>query len=171
MMMIYQSIQPYKTFKSQHNNQFETLNFRTCLPINACYSQPAFLLTAQIYDAIIWEGLAGRIQWLHLCRRVKHPQTSVLDMTLNNLMVRFQLCYCFEECRVDLYNHYSLVHSDPEEQHLIGFYLWVKLNWNVFSCYTEILEIELLCPLICVLIKKWIAWDKTVLTFKLRTAF
>ena len=36
-------------------------------------------------------GWGCGIYRLHLCRRVKlHHQTSVLDMTLNNLMVRFQ---------------------------------------------------------------------------------
>ena len=33
-----------------------------------------------------------RIHWLHLCRGVRPSLTSVLDMTLNNLMVRFQQC-------------------------------------------------------------------------------
>ena len=52
--------------------------------------------------------------------------TSVLDMTLNNLMVRFQQCWSFGECGVPLHRHRSLVHSGPEWQHLIGPYLWVK---------------------------------------------
>ena len=39
---------------------------------------------------------------------------SVLDMTLNNLMVRFQLCWSFGECRVLFHYHCSQVHSDPE---------------------------------------------------------
>ena len=62
-------------------------------------------------------GLGSRIHRLHLCREVRPLPTarSVLDMTLNNLMVRIQLC-CrgFEEYRVTLYCHRSRVHSSPE---------------------------------------------------------
>ena len=35
-------------------------------------------------------GWGCRIHWLHLCRGVRPPPTSVLDMTLNSLMVRSQ---------------------------------------------------------------------------------
>ena len=35
-------------------------------------------------------GWGSGIHWLQLCRGVRLPQTSVLDMTLNNLMVRLQ---------------------------------------------------------------------------------
>ena len=34
-------------------------------------------------------GWGCRIHWLHLCRGIRSPLTSVLDMTLNNLMLRF----------------------------------------------------------------------------------
>ena len=44
----------------------------------------------------------------------KTPPTSVLDMTLNNLMVRFQQCWSFGEYGVPLHCHHSQVHSDPE---------------------------------------------------------
>ena len=55
-----------------------------------------------------------RIHRLHLCRGVRPRPTSVLDMTLNNLMVRFQQCWSFGECGVSFYCHCSQVHSDPE---------------------------------------------------------
>ena len=55
-----------------------------------------------------------RIHWLHLCREVRHPPTSILDITLNNLMVRFQQCWSFGECGVPLRCHRSQVHSGPE---------------------------------------------------------
>ena len=56
-----------------------------------------------------------RIHWLHLCRGVRPPPlTSVLDMTLNNLMVRFQQCWSFGECGVPLHCPHSQVHSRPE---------------------------------------------------------
>ena len=55
-----------------------------------------------------------RIHWLHLCRGVRPSLMSVPDMTLNNLMVRFQQCSSFGECRVPLHCHRSQVHSGPE---------------------------------------------------------
>ena len=56
-----------------------------------------------------------RIHWLPLCRGVwPPPPTSVLDMTLNNLMVRFQQCWNFGECGVPLHCHCSQVLSGPE---------------------------------------------------------
>ena len=55
-----------------------------------------------------------RIHWLHLYRWVRPPLMSVLDMTLNNLMVRFQQCWSFGECGVPLHCHRSQVHSGPE---------------------------------------------------------
>ena len=55
-----------------------------------------------------------RIHWLHLCRGVRPTLKSVLDMTLNNLMVRFQQCWSFGECGVPLHCHRSQVHSGPE---------------------------------------------------------
>ena len=38
---------------------------------------------------------------------VRPPATSVLDKTLNNLMVRFQQCWSFGEYGVLLYCHHS----------------------------------------------------------------
>ena len=55
-----------------------------------------------------------RIHWLRLCRGVRLPLMSVLDMTLNNLMVRFPQCWCFGECGVPLHCHCSQVHCGPE---------------------------------------------------------
>ena len=40
--------------------------------------------------------------------------TSVLDMTLNNLMVRFLQCWSFGKCGVPLHSHRSQVYSGPE---------------------------------------------------------
>ena len=52
-------------------------------------------------------GWGCRIHRLHFCRGVKpHPPTSVLDMTLNNLMVRFQWCWSFGECWGLLHYHF-----------------------------------------------------------------
>ena len=59
-------------------------------------------------------GWGCRIHRLLLCRGVRSPPTSVLDMTLNNLMVRFQQCWSFGEYGVSLHYHRSQVHSGPE---------------------------------------------------------
>ena len=61
-------------------------------------------------------GWDCRIHWPHLCRGVKTPM-SVLDITLNNLVVRFQWCWGFGKCGIPLHCHCS---------HLIEPYLWVK---------------------------------------------
>ena len=57
-----------------------------------------------------------RIHWLHLCYGVRPPPTTVLDMTLNNLLAR---PWRFGECRVPLHGPCFQVHSDPEWYHLI----------------------------------------------------
>ena len=58
-------------------------------------------------------GWGCRIHRLLLCRGVR-PPNECPDMTLNNLMVRFQQCWCFGECEVPLHCHHSQVHSGPE---------------------------------------------------------
>ena len=59
-------------------------------------------------------------------RGVKSPTTmSVLDMILNYLIVRLHT-WSFEEYRVLLHWHYSLVHSDLECLYLLRSHLWVK---------------------------------------------
>ena len=59
-------------------------------------------------------GWGCRIHRLLLCSGVRPPPpTSVLDMTLNNLMERFQQCWSFGECGVPLHCHRSQVHSGP----------------------------------------------------------
>ena len=55
-----------------------------------------------------------RIHRLHLCRGVRPPPMSVLDITLNNLMVRFQWSWGFGECRTPLHCHCTQVYSGLE---------------------------------------------------------
>ena len=76
------------------------------------YYYSYIILTSQIIACPVSWGC--RIHWLHLCRGVRPPITSVLDMTLNNLMVRFQQYWSFGECGVPLHCHRSQVHSGPE---------------------------------------------------------
>ena len=64
-------------------------------------------------------GWGCRMHRLNLCRGMR-PSPSVLDMIINDLMMRFQWCWSFAEC------HHSQVHSDPKWWHLIGSYLWIK---------------------------------------------
>ena len=76
--------------------------------------------SAVLYAAVLHRvftclvGYGCGIQWLHLCGEVRQPPMSVLDMTLKNLMVRFEWCWSFGECGVPLHCHCSLVHSGPE---------------------------------------------------------
>ena len=59
-------------------------------------------------------GWSCRLHRLHLYRVVSPHPMGILDMTLNNLMVRFQQCWSFGECGAPLYCHHSQVHSGPE---------------------------------------------------------
>ena len=68
---------------------------------------------------------AGTEKYTTLQRSKTSPPTSVLDKTLNNLIVRVQP-WSFGECRVPFHCHRSLVHSVPEWYHLKGSYLWGK---------------------------------------------
>ena len=67
-----------------------------------------------------WQKLFGpvgwgcRIHWLDLFRGVRPPPTSVLDMILKILMVRFQWFWSFEEYGAPFYCHCSQDHSGPE---------------------------------------------------------
>ena len=56
-------------------------------------------------------GCGCRIHRLHLCRGVWLPTMSVLDMTLNNLMMSFHWGWRFGECGVPLYYQCPQVHS------------------------------------------------------------
>ena len=76
------------------------------------YSEWSFLVY-QIYSLVSW---GSRIHRLHFCRGVRHlppPPTSVLDMTLNNLMVRLQ-SWRFEEWEVSLHWNCFQIHFGPE---------------------------------------------------------
>ena len=79
------------------------------------------------YCPVTWGSKKHR---LHLCRGLRklHLPTGVLDMILNNPMVRFQWCWRFGKSGASLHYHYSQVHSAPKWLHLTGPYLWVKQN-------------------------------------------
>ena len=65
-----------------------------------------------MYCPVSW---GCRIHWLHLWRGVRPPPNECPGyMTLNNLMVRFQQCWSFGECRVLPHCHHSQVHFGPE---------------------------------------------------------
>ena len=70
------------------------------------------ILLSRKYFPLVVCPVGRRIHWLHLCWGVR-PPTSVLDMTLNNMLVRFQWCWSFGECGVPLYCQCSPVHSGP----------------------------------------------------------
>ena len=68
------------------------------------------------------------------------PPTGVQDMTLNNLMVRFQWCSRYGECGVPLHCHHPQVHSGPGVvapntvlsmglRFQLSANKWLMLNW------------------------------------------
>ena len=70
------------------------------------------LLTLPLVPGTFWPESVGNRK---LCREVRpHLPTSVLDMSLNNQMVRFQECWSFGESGVPLHCHLSRLHSGPE---------------------------------------------------------
>ena len=76
-----------------------------------------------LFSRVDWDS---RIHRLPLCRWVRQPSTtSVLDMTLNNLMAKLQ-AWRFGECGVLLHCYCSQVHLYQEWYHMIGSYLWIK---------------------------------------------
>ena len=97
--------------------RFERINDRigrheVSILFNQIYNWPSRLGLQNTLTASLQEGMI--------------PETSVLYMTVNNLMVRFQQCGKFGEYGVPVYGHRSYVHSGPEWWHLIGSNLWVK---------------------------------------------
>ena len=106
---------------------------------NECKNYLYLLLTCPV-------GLGCRIHWLHFCREVRPPPiTSVLDMTLNNLMV-------------ELWGQ-QITPSLPS----LSGPLWLRVVAS--DRFLSMGEIELNC----VLMLNWITWNRTVLIFKLRT--
>ena len=72
-----------------------------------------------------------RIHWLYLCRGVRLPPMSVLDMALNYMMVHMTLnnlmmFQSFGECGAPNHCHRSQVQFCSKWKHLIGLYLWAK---------------------------------------------
>ena len=69
-----------------------------------------------------------------LLQRGRTLPMSVLHMTQKNLMVRFQWCWSFGECRASLHCHWSHVHSGLDWLQLIGPNLWVILELTAYLC-------------------------------------
>ena len=77
----------------------------------SCYEPICYNNTLSTVCPVGW---GCRIHRLHICRGVRPSPMSVLDMTLNNLMVRFLWCWSFGGCGAPLYCHRSQVHTAPE---------------------------------------------------------
>ena len=66
---------------------------------------------------------------------------NVLDRTLSNLLVRFQWCWCFWECRVPLHCRCSQVHSGPEfkkrilKKWMTRFIFRGRYEWSISKIY------------------------------------
>ena len=77
-------------------NGFKCLLYLNLLPLSVYITWPSLLViilfSQKLPPSIISEEnpLYCRIHQLHLCRGVRPPPMSVLDMLLNNLRVRFQ---------------------------------------------------------------------------------
>ena len=90
-------------------------------------------------------GWSCRIHQLYLCRGVRcPPPKSSLDMTLNNLMVRFQWCWSFGECGVPLHCHHS--------QGWIKINCVLMLNWITWNRTVLIFKLHTYDKLNCL---KW----------------
>ena len=60
--------------------------------------------------------LAGAVECTDcVCRGIRLPPMSALDMTLNNLMVRLQLCWSFGEYGVYFHCHHSQAVVAPDK--------------------------------------------------------
>ena len=133
-MLIFWTISPHLTsFLTQLSlvniNYQKRLKFHKLLQLVTFDNLKSFHF---VFCPVTW---GCRIHWLPLCRGVRPPPTSVLDMTLNNLMVRFQWCWGFGECRVALHCHRSLVHTGLEWEHLIRVLSmgWIELTHGFLS--------------------------------------
>ena len=84
-------------------------------------------------------------------QRGKNLPKSVLEMTLNNLMVKFQQCWNFRECGLLL--HWVVA---PDKCPIDG--LNRTKPWFQFTFFLH---------LNCVFMLNWFARNRTVLTFKL----
>ena len=133
--------------------------------------------------------MRGRVDWscrihrLHLCRGVRPPPTSVQDMTLNNLIVRFQWCWGFGEWQYPLFPLLfgplwpGMVAPDRtlfmsqiklECIRMLNWIVWIRtvwLNWivwnrDVFHNHTVYLHLDR------VLMLNWIVWNGTVFDFE-----
>ena len=84
------------------------------IPQSSSITRTSTLVCLVSYNFLGPVSWGCRIHRLHFCRGVRPHSNEYPDMTLNNLMVRFQWCWSFRECRVPLYGHHSQVQSGPE---------------------------------------------------------
>ena len=79
-----------------------------------------------------------KIHWLHLGRRVRLP-TSVMDMILNNLLVKLEYCWSFGQYRVPLYCS-SL--PGPLQPRMVDFEMVLSMGQiELFDIYTEFKQV------------------------------
>ena len=81
-----------------------------------------------------WPSRFGQqVTYIASPQRDKTPQTSVLDMTLNNLMMRLQWCWRFGKCRAPLHCQCSQVHSDFHMiESLLGWFMFTNHISNTY---------------------------------------
>ena len=95
------------------SNQLELIYLHTSIAVFFCRVKWFQLFQSNKYNSLPSQlGLQNTLT--APLKRGKTPLMSVLDMTLNNLMVRIQQCWSFGECGVPLHCHCSRDHSGPE---------------------------------------------------------
>ena len=84
---------------------------------NVCQDSMLFRFSLQyIFSSSLYiyrAQSAGSVEYADCTYAEVLDPTCAMDMTLNNLMMRFQWRWGFGECRAPLYCHCSQVHSDP----------------------------------------------------------
>ena len=100
---------PIKSKEKQH--AFQLISW----PMQWVDLNPIELLWDEL-DQNVWakQPTIGAVEYIDCTSADGKKTTSVLFMTLNNLMVRFQWCWSIGECGVPLYCHCTQIHSGPE---------------------------------------------------------
>ena len=106
-------------WKSNLTDKLKRSFFQAAVVSILLYECTTWILTKRMekkldgnYTRMLWAIL--NTSWRQYPTKQYPPPTSVLDMTLNNLMVRFQQCWSFGECGVPLHCHRSQVYFGPE---------------------------------------------------------
>ena len=128
----------------------------------------------QVYCPVGW---GCKIHWLHLCRGVRPPLTSVLYMTLNNLIVRFQWCWSFgdaEHLFIDIAPRSTVARNGSIWSRpiyglnrtncilMLNWIVWIRTAWLNWIAWSRNVLHKLYLYLNCMFMLNWIAWNGNV---------